>query len=54
MWRHRRFVQSASRIERRPISASGVARKFSPDNTQIYEAPNQIQRMVMARRLLKD
>jgi len=25
-----------------------------PDNTQIYEGTNQIQRMVMARQLLND
>jgi len=25
----------------------------TPDNTQIYEGTNQIQRMVMARQLLK-
>jgi len=25
-----------------------------PDHTQIYEGTNQIQRMVMARQLLKD
>jgi alkylation response protein AidB-like acyl-CoA dehydrogenase len=45
---HQLLARSAA--DRRHVRCSALS---TPDNTQIYEGTNQIQRMVMARQLLK-
>ena len=44
--------ESFTVLPSRQAGDSSLAR--TPDNTQIYEGTNQIQRMVMARQLLKE
>jgi hypothetical protein len=49
---HHRVDWAPSRAEKSQVSGLGVTRRTIWENTQIYEGTNQIQRVVIAKRLL--